>query len=49
MTDLTADQDAVRSYLCDLAPDARLMTVHLGETKSEMGEETSRVGASESC
>ncbi|MEE2820310.1 MAG: Hsp33 family molecular chaperone HslO [Pseudomonadota bacterium] len=36
MTDLTADQDAVRSYLCDLAPDARLMTVHLGETKNEM-------------
>lgn len=36
MTDLTADQDAVRRYLCDLAPDARLMTVHLGKTKNEM-------------
>ena len=36
MTDLTDDQDAVRRYLCDLAPDARLMTVHLGKTKNEM-------------
>ena len=36
MTDLTADQDAVRPYLCDLAPDARLMTVHLGKTKNDM-------------
>ncbi len=36
MTDLTADQDAVRSYLCDLAPEARLITVHLGETKNAM-------------
>ena len=36
MTDLTDDQDAVRRYLCDLVPDARLMTVHLGKTKNEM-------------
>ena len=36
MTDLTADQDAVRRYLFDLAPDVRLMTVHLGKTKNDM-------------
>ena len=36
MTDLTDDQDAVRRYLCDLVPDARLMTEHLGKTKNEM-------------
>jgi molecular chaperone Hsp33 len=36
MTDLTADQDAVRRYLCDEASDARLMTVRLGKTKNDM-------------
>ena len=36
MTDLVADQDAVRRYLCDDAPDARLITVRLGKTKDEM-------------
>lgn len=36
MTDLAADQDAVRFYLCDDAPDARLITVRLGRTKDEM-------------
>ena len=38
MTDLVADQDAVRRYLCDEAPDARLITVRLGRTKDEMLE-----------
>ena len=33
MTELTADQDAVRRYLCDDAPDARLITVRLGKNK----------------
>ena len=36
MTDLVADQNAVRRYLCDDAPDARLMTVRLGSAKDEM-------------
>ena len=36
MTDLVADQNAVRRYLCDDAPDARLITVRLGSTKDEM-------------
>ena len=36
MTDLTDDQDSIRRYLCDLVPDARLMTVHLGKTKNKM-------------
>jgi molecular chaperone Hsp33 len=36
MTDLTADQNQVRRYLCDHAPDARLMTVRLGSTKDNM-------------
>ena len=36
MTELTADQDAVRRYLCDDAPDARLITVRLGKTKNDM-------------
>jgi molecular chaperone Hsp33 len=36
MTDLTPDQDAVRRYLCDEAPDARLMTVRLSKTKNDM-------------
>ena len=36
MTDLVADQNAVRRYLCDDAPDARLITVRLGKTKDEM-------------
>lgn len=36
MTDLAADQDAVRRYLCDDAPDARLITVRLKRTKDEM-------------
>ena len=36
MTDLTPDHDAVRRYMCDEAPDARLMTVRLGKTKNDM-------------
>ena len=36
MTELTADQDAVRRYLCDDAPDARLITVRLGKAKNDM-------------
>lgn len=36
MTELAPDQDAVRRYLCDEAPDARLMTVRLNKTKNDM-------------
>jgi molecular chaperone Hsp33 len=36
MIDLPADHDAVRKYLCDDAPDARLMTVKLGQSKDDM-------------
>ena len=36
MIDLPVDQDAVRKYLCDDAPDARLMTVKLGQSKDDM-------------
>ena len=34
MTELTPDQDAVRRYLCDEAPDARVMTVRLSTSKN---------------
>ena len=36
MIDLPVDQDAVRKYLCDDAPDARLMTVKLGQSTDDM-------------
>jgi molecular chaperone Hsp33 len=36
MIDLPADNDAVRKYLCDDAPDARLMTVQLGQSIDDM-------------
>ena len=36
MTEITGDQDAVRKYTCDKAPNTRLTTVRLGQTKEEM-------------
>jgi len=36
MIDLPVDQDTVRKYLCDDAPDARLMTVKLGQSTDDM-------------
>lgn len=36
MIDLPVDQDAVRKYLCDDTPDARLITVQLGQSTDDM-------------
>ena len=34
MTELTADQDVVRRYLCDQAPGSRVVSARLTETAS---------------
>ena len=35
MTEIISDQDIVRRYMCDQAPNTRLITVRLGQTKED--------------
>ena len=36
MTEITSDQDIVRKYMCDQAPNIRLVTVRLEQSKEDM-------------